>query len=55
MCDHPSNGWERPKQAGWEFRVRGLEFRISGFAFSIQGLGFRAGANDFGFRVWVGC
>ena len=19
--DHPSNGWERPKQAGWEFRV----------------------------------
>ena len=21
MSDHPSNGWERPKQAGWEFRV----------------------------------
>ena len=19
--DHPSNGWERPKQAGWEFRA----------------------------------
>ena len=21
VSDHPSNGWERPKQAGWEFRV----------------------------------
>ena len=20
MSDHPSNGWEQPKQAGWEFR-----------------------------------
>ena len=21
VSDHPSNGWEQPKQAGWEFRV----------------------------------
>ena len=21
MSDHPSNGWEQPKQAGWEFRL----------------------------------
>ena len=21
VSDHPSSGWERPKQAGWEFRV----------------------------------
>ena len=20
VSDHPSTGWERPKQAGWEFR-----------------------------------
>ena len=24
---HPSKGWVRPKQAGWEFRVQGLGFR----------------------------
>ena len=29
VSDHPSNGWEQPKQAGWEFRVLG--FRVSGF------------------------
>ena len=22
VSDHPSNWWERPRQAGWEFRVR---------------------------------
>ena len=27
VSDHPSNGWERPKQAGWEFSVR---FRVWG-------------------------
>ena len=25
---HPSKGWVRPKQAGWEFRVSGLGFRV---------------------------
>ena len=25
VSDHPSNGWEQPKQAGWEFRVLDLE------------------------------
>ena len=26
--DHPSNGWEQPKQAGWEFRVKGFGLRV---------------------------
>ena len=25
---HPSKGWVRPKQAGWEFRVKGSGFRV---------------------------
>ena len=28
VSDCTSNGWERPKQAGWEFRFEDLEFRV---------------------------
>ena len=28
VSDHPSNGWERPKQAGWECRVQGLVVEV---------------------------
>ena len=37
VSDHPSNGWERPKQAGWEFRVKGLGFRVKGLGFRVKG------------------
>ena len=28
VSDHPSNGWEQPKQAGWEFLVEDLGLRV---------------------------
>ena len=31
VSGHPSNQWERPKQAWWEFRVLGLGVWVLGF------------------------
>ena len=63
MSDHPSNGWERPKQAGWEFRVWVLGPWVSwerrngkenGNSFRVQGLGLELMNSNYYDGYFIG-
>ena len=53
MSDHPSNGWEQPKQAGCEFRVIPWTHPFSASHARLLGPRGGAGKGSFGERAVI--